>query len=248
MTSPYNLKDTLANKPAQDMTFVYLLKLNISDESLSKPFYIGSTKNIAKHFSRNKYADWHYETFGRPVTIEVLGTVHDDNVASAEKDLKTILVNGGCLILSKMITERKAETYARSKKPIFYDLDAWVEHYEINIKQKTSKPVKNMEVVSNFNTEDIIRQITFYDFLDTESLNLALTIARSFNNEEGSAKIIFEGIKNKTDSQRLQKQLNKIKFIWNPQYKLKPYSVNEFRLTKPVIAKIEASSKAKVLA
>lgn len=247
MTSPYILKDTIANKSAVEMNFVYIMKLNINDEQVSKPFYIGSAKNIAKHFSRNKYSDWHYETFGRPVIIEVICSINDADLDKALKDLKVILVNGGCIILSKMITEGKAATYARSKKPIFYDLEPWLNHYELSSVQKTTKPVKNLETVSAFKTEDIIKAVSYYDFLDTDSLNLANFIAKHYNPEEGSAKIVFEGIKNSADAARLKKRLNKIRMIWNPQHKFKAYTVNEFRLTKPVIESISNLNKSKLL-
>ena len=239
MTSPYILQDTVAVKASYEKTFVYILKLNAGEEKANKPFYIGSTKNVAQKFSRDKVADWHYEYFGKPVIVEIIGSVPDSHVEQAEKDLKVILVNGGCIILSKMITSGKAESYLRSRKPIFYDLTPWVEHHEARTSSTVTKPVKDLDTIKKFTVEDIVKEIAGYDFLDTDSLNFALYIARKFNPETGCAKIVFEDVKNKEDVKRLQTKLNKIKFIWNPQYKLKAYTVNEYRLTKPTLQKIQ---------
>lgn len=242
MTSPYLLKsNSKAKKPAPNRSFIYVLSLNIDETHVSKPFFIGVSKNIAQTFARSKEADWHYKNFQKPIIVEIVGSVPDSLTEQATGTLKQLLVKAGCYIPSKQISARKATEYSKNKQPIFYDLTVWGKH---NSAKMVDFEGNNVTVENQINVEDIIKYINYQQKLDTHLLNLALKIANSFEPSEGVSKIVFTGIKSKTDSDRLRKQLNFIRFIWQPKHKLKPYTVNEFKLTKPVIKEIGSYKKA----
>lgn len=236
MTSPYILKGTSVSKPASGRSFVYIMSLNINDEYVSKPLFIGTTKNIAKMLSNNAKTNWHYNHFARPIIVTVVGSIPDGTEETALKTLKKTLVDSGCLIPSGSVSPRRATEYSKNKQPIFYDLTQWLKENKGTSLKVETREHKTLSEVKTLTRESIKKYINYQDNLDTESLNLALKILDTFNSEEGKASIVFEKLETYGGKENLQKMLNKIKHIWNPTAKFKPFTVNEYRLTKPAIA------------
>lgn len=236
MTSPYILENTIATKSSTGRSFIYVLSLNIKDSKARKPFFVSSTKNIAKRMARHQQSDWHYKTFGRPVYVTIIGSVEDSKVTAAEVELKQLMIAGGCVIMATDMTIEKANVYFNLNKPIFYDIDKWAEKFHARTLQQELNPVKNMDEVSKVTLEGIVSYLdTQCGDLSTENLNFAKRIAESFNPQTGSSKIVFEEINSKNAAGDVNKKINKVRHIWNPQEKLKAYNINEFRLTKPVV-------------
>lgn len=237
MTVPYHVINTTALKSSPERSFIYVLLLNIDDESRHKPFFMGVTNNIAKKFAKNKQASWHYNSFGRPVMIKILGTVHDDYADDALAELKRILVGSGYMFAPNGMGKERAVRYNNKTEGESYSLDRWAANFKI---KRTPAKVKNNKNVENkiiINVDALANSIVRMDFLTTEELNVALKILESYSSDEGCSKVIFDNIKNKQDAENMRKTLNRLRFIWTPQHKLRPYSVNEFRLTKPFVRK-----------
>lgn len=235
MTAPYNLTDTIVGKASFDRTLIYILCLDVADGTLNKPFYIGATKNIAQRFTNHKEASWHYQTFQRPVKVVIVGSVPDGLENKAMTDLRKVLVSQGFRFFPNNLSKSLTEKYVHDSSSTVYDLTNWGRQYKLLNSKTVTKNNRNIEAASKITIEQLETFINSQDFLDTEALNIALKIGRSFNSSEGSSKIVFTNIKNKDDVVSLQKTLNKLRFMWTPQYKLKPYSVNEYRLTRPIL-------------
>lgn len=235
MTSPYIIENTKSLKASQDRSFIYVLLLNVSDDSMQKPFAVGSCKKILQKFSRNAISNWHYESFKRPIIVRILGTVHDKAVDEALAGLKFVLVKGGCYIPSTRITAKQGIRYVNKKEEIKYDLDGWARKFSILSPSLIGVSSVNKKVDHVFTVEHIESYINSQTQLSTEALNLALKIARTYSFDDDKASILFNDVRTKTEIDKLKKLLNQIRFIWNPQHKFIPYMVNEYRLTKPAI-------------
>lgn len=238
MTAPYNLTDTIVGKASFDRILIYILCLDVADGTLNKPFYIGAAKNIAQRFTNHKEASWHYKTFQRPVQVVVIGSVPDGLENKAMADLRKVLVGQGFRFFPNNLNKSLTEKYVHDSSSTVYDLTNWGKQYKLLNSKTVTKTNRNIEAASTITVGQLETFINSQEFLDTETLNTALKIARKFNSDEGCSKIVFTNIKNKDDVVSLQKTLNKLRFIWTPQYKLKPYSVNEYRLTRTVLRSI----------
>lgn len=244
MTAPYNIVNTTATKSSADRTFIYMLSFNVSDEDISKPFYIGAAKNLAKRFTRHKEISWHYRNYSRPIKVTVLGSVADIDVDESLKDLKKTLVKQGFMFFPENLNKGRAERYLKNGNAEVYDLDEWNVKFKVKTTQAVTKPNKNKEAAVKISIQNLVDFVNSNTNLETEVLNVGLRISRSYISEEGCAKIIFDNIKNKQDAVKMQKILNQLRFMWTPQHKMKPYSVNEYRLTKPVIKLMEEKMAA----
>ena len=234
MTSPYIIENTTSMKTSKDRSFIYILCLNISEDSPRKPFAVGSCKNIAKTFARNKKSNWHYESYKRPVIIKVLGTVHDKVIYRSLARLKVTLVHGGCFIPSSEITPNQGVKYVNKKETISYDLTKWRSDFSVLQPEKKTE-LQQTDNNYVFNLEQLESYINTQTHLSTEALNMALRIARSYSFESQKSVIIFDDISNSLQAKQVNKTLNQIRFIWNPQHKFMPFTENEYRLTKPAL-------------
>lgn len=242
MKVPYLTLNTDAVRSSSGKTFVYVLMLNVNDEHKPVPFYVGRTKNLTLRFSNHKNIAWHYNTFQRPVSIWVAGTVKDVLVDDAELELKSMLSQQGYFLVDSGLQKTWSTSLKDMNSELVNDYVDAVQSKKSIVKQWQSKWCKetsndttsvHASVLQEQNKTlvDIVSQQKFYS---AKEHSLAVSIAEQYDAKKDISRVAFKDVDLESDSAALKAVINKIRHVWILERKLELHTFNSFKMTRRI--------------